>query len=280
MKKSNVLKLVLVLFVLSFGLSAQQLIYQLKSKVILRNWQLSSRAYVKETNLQGASVELFEGSKLLTKTTTDAEGNFDINLPSSGNYLLVLTNPGCNPKKFIVNCNSIVIKNGSADFIPSVDLTGIIASKTIKDVGDLGLSYPKVVMTDGKNQEFKYGGLNFPVNINDGDIRVIQKFCTCNKLGDMALQNKNFELARTYYLMASTIFEKEEYPKEQLKRVDEKMSEALIAEKDKMKARKTVATKKQSPTKISVTPQYNSSQKSGSRGRKVLPVLGGKNKNN
>lgn len=276
MRKSSVLKLFLVLCLLPFGLSSQQLIYKLKSKVILRNWQLSSRAYVKETHIQGASIELFEGLKLLSKTTTDAEGNFEINLPSSGNYVLVINNPGCNPKKFIINCNSIVIKNGASDFIPSVDLTGIIAAKVMKDVGDMGLSYPKVIMVDGKNQEFKYGGLNFPVNMNDGDIRMIQKFCTCNKLGDMALQNKNFELARNYYLMASTIFEKEEYPKEQLKRVDEKIKEEMFAEKGKMKARKAVASKKQVTTPISVSPQYNSSQKSGSSGRKVLPVLGGK----
>lgn len=277
MAKSIFIKFVLTLAFIPFGLSAQKLVYKLNSKVEVRNWKLNTKAYKEVTYLEGASIELFEGDKLLSKTTSDKDGNFEVNLPSTGNYTILISGAGYNTRKFSVKCNSIIIKNGESNFIPSVDLIGFCGLKEIASTGDLGLSHPTVQMADEKNEVLKYNGLNFPVNMVDGDVKMIQKFCTCNKLGEIAMQNKNYEMARTYFLMASNVFNKEEYPKEQIKRAEEGLKQQMFAEKDKMRSKsKAVATTKQVKTPINVTPQYNSNQKSGSGGHKVLPVLGGK----
>lgn len=278
MAKNLLIKIaLLVLGTIPFGLTAQNLIYKFKSKVELRDWKLSSKAYKEVTYLEGASIELYEGSKLITKTNSDKDGNFTLDLPPSGNFTLMVNSPGYNSRRFSLNCNSIIIKNGEADFIPSVDVTGFISTKTIKDVKDMGISNPTVLMANEKSEVYKYNGLNFPVNVNDGDLKLIQKFCTCNKLGDMALQNKNYELAKIYYIMATNMMEKEEYPKDQLKRVEDGLKEKMFAEKEAMRSKgRTGSSKKQVKTPVTVTPQYNSNQKSGTGGHKVLPVLGGK----
>jgi hypothetical protein len=112
----------------------------------------------------------------------------------------------------------------------------------------------------------------------DGELKEIQKFCTANKLGDIALQNKNYASAQRFYLMASSMMENEEYPKEQLKRVEEGLKEKMFADKEKMlRGQRTVKTsKKQTKVEAPVNPKYQSSQKSSSNAHKVLPVLGGK----
>lgn len=278
MVKTIYIRSVLLFIFISLGLLSQNLTYKLKSRVELRNWKLSSKAYKQEIFLQNASIELFEGVKLLSKTTSDKDGNFEIDLPSTGNYTIIISSQGYNSRKFSVNCNSIIIKNGQSDFIPSVEIRGFIAYKAIKNVSDIGLSYPTVQMRDEKNEILKYNGLKFPVNMIDGELREIQKFCTCNKLGDIALQNKNYALARNYYIMAGNIMEKEEYPKEQLKRAEEGLKEQMFAEKaNTAKGKgKTIAYKKQVKAQAPINPQYQSSQKSSSSGRKVLPVLGSK----
>lgn len=263
---------------ISFSLNSQNLIYKLKSRVVLRDWELSSKAFAHEKFLNGASIELFEGAKLLSKTTSDNEGNFELDLPSSGNFTVIINSPGYNSRKFSVNCNSIIIKNGEANFIPSVEMRGFIAYKAIKNVSDMGLSYPTVQMSDGKNNNLKYNGLKFNVNMLDGEMREIQKFCTCNKLGDIAMQNGNYALAKKYYLMASSIMENEEYPKEKLQRAEDGLKNKQYAQKSNAPKNYGKASKKKSITQTptSVSTQSSGSQKSSSGGRKVLPVIGGK----
>lgn len=277
MAKISSIKFILLLTFIHFGLVSQSLVYKLKSKVEVRNWKLSSKAYKQETYLSGASIELFEGANLLSKTISDKDGNFELDLPSTGNYTIIVSSPGLNSRKFSVTCNSIVVKNGEANFIPSVELRGFITHKAIPNVSDMGLSYPTVQMADEKNRTLSYNGLQFPVNMIDGDLREIQKFCTCNKLGDIALQNKNYASARNYYLMAINMMGKEEYPKEQLIRAEEGLKEQMFAEKaSHSKGIKSVKAKPVAQNQMQVNPQYNSSQKSNSGGHKVLPVLGGK----
>jgi len=246
--------------------------------VEVRDWKLSSKAYKLETFLQGASIELFDGAKQLSKTTSDKDGNFELDLPSTGNYTIIVSGAGYNSRKFSVSCNSIIIKNGEANFIPSVELRGFVGLKTIKNVGDLGLNNPVVQLADEKSDALKYNGLKFAANMIDGELKEIQKFCTANKLGDMAMQNKNYALAQRYFLMASSLMENEEYPKEQLKRAEDGLKELMFAEKANARkgSGKSKVAKKQTKDLAPVKPQYQSSQKTGSDGRKVLPVLGGK----
>lgn len=278
MLKVNNLKFLILVILIPTGIFSQGIKYKFKSKVVVRNWKLSSKAYTQETIQPGVTIELFEGTKSVSKTTSDKDGNFGFDLPCIGNFTMVISGQGLSTRKFSLNCNSIVIKNGQSDFIPSIDITGFVSANFEKDVSSVGLSGSGVQMTDEKNNVLKYGGLNFPVNINDGDVRIIQKFCTCNKLGDLAYQNKNFALAKNYYMMANNIIEGEEYPNEQLKRTDDAIKEKNFAdrtEKPKNYGRGK-SSKKAQVTQAPVNPQLQGSPKNNTGGRKTLPVLGGK----
>ncbi len=251
MKRNNIIYFILSLlffFKLSF---ADDFNLKLKSKVEVRNWKLSSKAYKQETFIKGASIELYNASSIISKTISDKDGNFEINIPSSGNYTLVITSLGYDPKKFSITAKSIPIGNNSANFIPSVDMTSFIATKIIKGVGDLGLNQPIIHAerrTD-KNEYIRYSGLKLSVNINDAEYHVIQRFCICNKLGDVAIEDKNYALAKTYYSMATDIIPGESYPKEQLKKTEDGLK------LESFKSRKETAKKTKSKSKTEVSKQ-------------------------
>lgn len=277
---------IIALSILSFSdiISANDWNLTLKSKVELRDWKLSSKAYKHQTFLKGASIELFEASNLITKTESDNDGNFELKIPSTGNYTLLITYPGYNPKKFIVNARTIPVKAGDANLIPSVDMTSFTASKEIKGVGDLGLDQPVIKAENlaSKTDPLKYSGLNINANINDAEYRVIQKFCTCNKLGDLAMKNKDFALARTYYLMAMDIMPGEVYPKEQVKKAEEglKTEKSKNGQKRKESSKKSKnkaspeASKQDIPTKTVKSSDFKNSSDGSKAGRKIRRTLG------
>ena len=238
---------------------ADDLDLKLKSKVELRNWTLNSKAYKQETFLQGASIELNNATGVISKTVSDKDGNFEINIPPSGNYTLTITCPGYNPKKFMVSAKTIPVKSNDVNFIPSVNMMGFIGSKTIKGVGDLGLNQPFIKAENNankyevdKNGKVTYRGLNMAVNIIDGEYRIIQQFCTCNKLGDLAMERKNYALAKIYYSMAMDIIPGEIYPKERIKKAEDELKLEKVSA---VKNRKDIAKKSKSKTKDSVSKQ-------------------------
>ncbi len=289
MKKSNSIFFIFCLLVFFDSAVADDLDLRLKSKVELRSWTLSSRAYKQETFLEGATIELNSASGAISKTVSDKDGNFEINIPSTGNYTLVITCPGYNPKKFMVNTRSIPVKSNDVNFIPTLDMLGFIGTKTIKGVGDLGLNQPIIKAENNpnkyevdKNGKVTYRGLNMAVNIIDGEYRIIQQFCTCNKLGDLAMERKNYSLAKTYYSMAMGIIPGETYPKERLKKAEE---EAKLEKVNAVKNKKDIAKKSKSKTKADVPKQnlvpnpvkkseLRSTPETGSSTHKTLRKLG------
>jgi hypothetical protein len=221
--------------------------FKLKSKVELRTWKLSSVAMKSSTFLNGATVKLYNGSSVVSQTTSDADGNFEMNIPHEGNYTLEITYPGCSLKKFTVNTKGV--SNGDANFKPSVDIVGMMASKYTTDGKYLGLDQTHVKIehhapqsaVEGKFSENKHG-YNFKLNSYDAEYLHIQRFCTANKLGDRALNNKNYELAKKFYLMAMDRISEEGYPKDRLKLAEE----GLKLEKET----KEVARQKQKSVKV------------------------------
>src|SRR5688572_13330480 len=140
--KKNVLVLFVSGLILMCGPGlAQNGNLKLKSKVELNNWKLSSRAYKQEKFLNGASVKLYKAEALVSQTTSDQDGNFELDIPASGAYTIEVTYAGCNPKKFVANTRTIHTKAG--DF-PLVDITGMIMPKAIKTNDNLGLYQPLV----------------------------------------------------------------------------------------------------------------------------------------
>lgn len=277
MAKANYL-VIIISFLFFFGLSpAQEESLKLKSKVELRSWQLTSKAIKKESFLSGASVKLLKENSIVSETTSDAEGNFEINIPPTGNFILLIEYPGSNPKKFAVSSKTVPQDKNNANFKPTVDIVGIVMSKPKKDMEHIGLYPPSVTLAHNNRQVTKHGS-HLRTNIYDGEYKLIQKFCTANKLGDIALEKKNYSLAKTFYHMAIDMMDGEEYPKIQLKKAEEGLRIEKLEARKKQKSRHSKVKSAITNQKSSSVPTKNSggknSAETGKAKHKTLKPLG------
>ncbi len=240
---------------------------KLKSKIELRNWLLTSKAMKSETFLNGASIKLLKGDAVVSQATSDATGNFEMDVPPNGEFVLMVEYPGHEPKKFAVNTKTTPPNKEDANFKPSIDIVGILMSKPKKGMENIGLNQPSVT-SPRKNEYLR-------TNIYDGDYKLIQKFCTANKLGDLAMENKNYSLAKTFYEMAINMIDSEEYPKTQLKKAEDGMKmEKASRKKQKFKSGKTKsAITKQKPGPNSTIKTKKTSVETGKPPHKTLKPL-------
>ncbi|MCW3077339.1 MAG: hypothetical protein JWO32_1948 [Bacteroidetes bacterium] len=262
--------LISAFFLLSNLLQGQEWMLKLRSRVELRNWKLTTKAEKSEKSLGGASISLSRGSTILSQTTSNSEGDFEIDVPAKGDFILTITYAGCNTKKFFVSTNGVPEEVGKDNYKPTVSIGGFIMSKPLKGVDYLGLNEPLVKV------EYKNSGQNFDKDevvtnkgieivskIYDAETAVIEKFCATNKLGDDALNKlKNCPLAKSYYLKALDMLPGEPYPAEQLAKAEQcilnkqaqdaalktesiKKAEAANAVNEKKVSEKRIAEKKE-----------------------------------
>ena len=112
MKKQIILTITLLLF--GFCVSAQNWKVEIKSNVELRTWKLTSSSESVETPLAGAYIKLFKGSQMISQVVSDGSGNFSILVPPNDNFIIEVSYPGCNTKKFDVNTQNVPEEIGRA----------------------------------------------------------------------------------------------------------------------------------------------------------------------
>lgn len=278
MRKNNFNYLILTLLFLNSYTQAQDWNFKLSSKVELINWKLTNKAMKASSPVSKASVELRQASGLVSQSLTDEAGNFDLTIPSNGEFTLTINSPGQNPKKFLISTKGTSSNGNEANFRPSINIVGIIMSKYVKDMNYLGLEQSRVEIEHSvkNNNATKV----IPkTSIHDGEYKLIQKFCTANKLGDMALENKNYDLAKTFYLMAADMISSESYPKDQLKKAEEGLKiEKASRKKQKTKQNKvkSAITNQKSSSPTAKNTNNKSSVESGKSTHKTRKVLGSK----
>jgi tetratricopeptide (TPR) repeat protein len=182
--------------------------------------------------LQGASISLSRGTEILNQTVTNSEGDFEIDVPAKGEFILTITYAGCNTKKFSVSTNGVPESVGKDNYKPTISIGGFVMSRPIKGVDYLGLNEPlvKVEYKSGgqnfdKDEEVTNKGLEIVSKIYDAETKIIEKFCSTNKQGDDALKAKNCPLAKEYYQKAMGILSDEQYPFEQLVKAEQCIKE-------------------------------------------------------
>jgi hypothetical protein len=225
---------------------------KLKSQVELRNWKLTNKAEKTEKTLPGAAITLSKNGNVIGQTMTNANGDFEIDIPAKGEFILTITYAGCNTKKFSVSTNGVPEEVGKDNYKPTISIGGFIMSKPIKGVDYLGLNEPLVkVEYKGTGQNFDKDetvtnkGLEIVSKIYDAETSIINKFCSTNKQGDDALAKKNCPLAKSYYLKAISMLSDEPYPVEQLAKADD----CIKAKEEKQKIAAEEAAKKEAAAK-------------------------------
>lgn len=237
------MKLVRIFFSLftfcAFIVNGQNWTMKLKSNVELRTWKLTSKAEKNETSLGGATIVLFKGSTIVTQTTSDANGDFVVNVPPDGEYILAVSYSGCNTKRFYINTFNVLEEVGKMDnFNPSFSIGGFVMAKPFPGINYSGLEKPLVKVAYEnkiKNfddvEEYTETGLGIVGQIAEAENTLIQNFCGTNKSGDIALVKPDCPLAKMLYEKAITIIPGEPYPVEQLAKVGQCLKDKEEAEK-------------------------------------------------
>ena len=207
---------------------AQQWSLKLSSNVEMRTWKLTNKAEKKEKSLTGASIMLYKGTSLIGQTTSNDVGDFVIDVPAHGDFILTVSFSGCNTKKFYVSTNGVPENVGKDNYKPTIMIGGFIMSKPISGVDYLGLNEPlvKVEYKEGgqnfdKDDKITNNGINIVSRISASEDLIIEKFCSTNKQGDEALAKKKCELAKQLYTKAKIMLPEEKYPVEQLEKVED-----------------------------------------------------------
>ena len=206
---------------------AQNWMLKLSSTVELRAWRLTSTAEKSEKALSGATIKLYKGNTQVSETSSNAKGDFVIDVPAGGEFVLTISFPGCNTKKFFVSTSDVPENVGKDSYKPTVNISGFLMSKPLKGVDYIGLNEPLVkVEYKAKGQNFDKdeaitnNGLNILSKIYDAETSLIQKFCAANKAGDDALKNHNCPSAKDYYEKAIHMLPGEQYPVDQLAKAE------------------------------------------------------------
>src|SRR4051812_48458612 len=99
----NYLIIAAILLLGSSNAFAQAWNLELSSTVELRTLRLSNIAEQYDKSLGGATISLYQGSAIVKQVYSDANGDFKIDVPPNGDYILVVSYQDCNPKKFLVS---------------------------------------------------------------------------------------------------------------------------------------------------------------------------------
>jgi hypothetical protein len=206
---------------------SQDWMLKLSSTVELRTWRLTSVADKSEKSLPGAEIKLYKNTTLIGQTTSDPSGDFSIDIPAGGDFILTISYAGCNSKKFNVSTSGVDEKVGKDNYKPTVNISGFLMSKPLKGVDYIGLNEPLVkVEYKSKGQNFDKDdavtnkGLGILSKIYDAETSLIQRFCAANKAGDDAMKNHNCPAAKEHYSKATEMLPGETYPIEQLSKVE------------------------------------------------------------
>jgi hypothetical protein len=236
MKKYTIV-LVFLIFTL-INLRAQTWSLKLSSNVELRTWRLNTKADKEEKPLAGADIKLYKGSAVINQVSSDNKGDFTIMVPPNGEFILMVAYPNCNTKKFSISTLGVPDEVGKNNYKPTFSIGGFIMAKPFPGIDYSGLQQSLVKVEykpKGKNfdddESVTDKGLNIVSKIAEAENNLIEKFCTSNKNGDIALTKPDCPLAKACYEKSMVLIPGEQYPVEQLPKVGLCLKDAEAAAK-------------------------------------------------
>ena len=235
MQKNYWIIFILLLSVTSF---AQEWSLKLKSAVELRTFKLTNKIDVADTKLAGATISLYKGSSLVTQMQSDGNGDFVIDIPANGDYILSVSYSGCNTKKFAISTIGVPPEIAKDNYKPTFGIEGVIMAKAFPTIDYSILKQPlaRIVYTsNGKKfddeQSYTNQMLTELSRIRDAENLLMNNFTSTNNTGDIALSKGDCPLAKASYEKAMTIISGEQYPSEQLPKVGDCLKAKELADK-------------------------------------------------
>ena len=237
-----------------FIILAQSWNLKLKSTVELRTFILTNKVDIKEDPLPLALITLYKGTSVVNQMQSDVKGQFAIDVPANGEFILVVSYAGCNSKKFAISTMDVPSNMVSDKYAPVFEIEGVIMAKAFVGVNYSILQQPlaKIGYIEkgkkfGHDESYTNQMLDGLEKIWNDESDILEKFTSLNNAGDMALSKGNCPLAKSNYEKAMTIIVGEKYPTNQLLKVGDclKGTESQVnkAAAEKLAQEKVIAEK-------------------------------------
>lgn len=230
--------LILIAFFYSNLVISQAWTLKLKSSVELRTYKLTNKIDELVVKLQGASITLYKGSEIVAQMLSDRNGDFIIDVPSNGDFILSVTYSDCNPKKFAISTIGVPKELANDNYKPAFSIEGVIMAKPFPTINYSLLQEPlaKVIyISNGKkfddDENFTNQMLAKLSKLREDETLLLESFTSTNNNGDIALSKGDCPLAKLNYEKAMTIIPGELYPSEQLIKVGDCLKAKELAEK-------------------------------------------------
>ena len=195
------------------------------------NLEVSSRVEKDGKGLSGASVALYQGSTLIKETTSRSDGDFTMDVPANGEYLIEVSYQDCNKKKFLVSTRGVPAEVAADNFMPRYRIGGFTMNPPLYSIDYSALRQPllKVVYfnSSGKfdhDAAYTERMLTSLGQIRDAEKALLDKHEKLVKEADNLLKKKNCEQARQTYQQAIALIPQspyQDYPQAQLAKCDD-----------------------------------------------------------
>jgi len=235
-------------------LNAQEWTLKLRSSVELRTFRLTNKVDISEEKLAGATITLSKGAITITQMQSDGSGDFVIDVPANGDYILTISYSGCNPKKFAISTMNVPEELAKDNYKPTFGIEGVIMAKAFPSINYsvLQQALARIVYTpNGKKFDDEEGYTNQMLaeltKIREAENVLMNNFTSTNNTGDVALSKGAAAKA--------TKAESEKAQKDKLAK--EKLEADKIAKEASTKAAKEAAEKvtQSKVTKTKETPK-------------------------
>ena len=246
-------KYCIVFIIVSFFVlktTAQEWSLKLMSTVELRTFKLTNKVDISEEKLAGATIALYKGSTLINQVQSDVGGDFIIDVPANGDFILTVSYSGCNTKKFAISTFGVPEAMAKDNYKPSFGIEGVIMAKAYPTVNYSILNQPLVKIiysSNGKRFDDEQSYTNQMLvelsKMREAENILMNNFTTTNNTGDVALSKGDCPLAKASYEKALTIIPGERYPSEQLVKVGDCLKQKELADKKATEDAKLAAEK-------------------------------------
>lgn len=166
--------LTFIFLLLSLYVQAQSWSGKISRNVELRTRKLTTKAEKEEKNLLEASITLYQG-KIISQNTSNSNGDFSVNFPGNGDYVLTVSYPGCNTKKFSIITTGVPTDvQQDINFKPSFSIGGFVMAKPFPGIDYSGLQktlvkviYEEKIKNFDDEEPYTDTGLGIVMKISD-----------------------------------------------------------------------------------------------------------------
>ena len=159
------------------------------------NWTLKFSSTVEKDGkgLGGAQIAVQKAGATVASATSGGNGDFTIDIPPDGDFILVVSYAGCNSKRFRIDTRNVPADMNQDNFKASIKIEGVTMSKAVPGVNYSALNQPLALINyvAGKkkfsdDEAFTSQNLAALMALRQQEQIVIDKYNAAIKSGDVS----------------------------------------------------------------------------------------------